>query len=84
MNTPETIPPHILCAIIASESERLNLGEEDLGFDDAYIAYFPHYSSATPGYIGPLVSVVWPADAGAVSTFILKQGRWAHCASSSW
>ncbi len=47
-------------------------------------AYFPNYSTDCPGYVGPVVVIVWPAGAEAVSTFTLTNGKWQHCNSSNW
>lgn len=81
--SPQPCPLNILVAIMAEESLRLNIPPENLGVPD-YVAYFPEYGTDSPGYHGPLVVIVWPAEPGAMSSFILRQGRWQHCNSSDW
>jgi len=64
-NRPQHVPAEILEAIYKAEIERIG-GPGSID----YAAYFPNYSTDSPGYSGPLVVVVWAGDPGAVSTFI--------------
>lgn len=95
MNTeeyiPQTVPIDILNAIFDHERERLGLTLADLppictlrGSSYVHAAYFPHYSTSMPGYVGPVVIILWESDPGAVSTFILKDGAWIHCNSTAF
>lgn len=84
MKTPQMVPIEILHAIATAEAERLGMTLEECVGHMANAAYFPDYSTDSPGHVGPLVVVVWPISPGAVSTFIQKDGRWQHCNSSQW
>jgi hypothetical protein len=80
-------PPDGLTEEIARlESKRLGLdyGDSWAQLDSAYKLYVENYSTDSPGYVGPVLVVLWPASPAAVSTYIKKDGQWKHCSSSAW
>lgn len=81
---PLPIPEDIALAIAEHEAKRLGLEPSDNDPREHFAAYFPNFSTDSPGYVGPLVVVVWAADCGALSSYIMKDGAWTHCNSSAW
>lgn len=79
-------PEGTLEAIAEHESKRLgyDYGDAWEQLQSAYTFYIEKYSTDSPGYVGPVFLVLWPASPGAVSTFIQKNGVWEHCNSSAW
>lgn len=77
---PLPVPTLILAEILSVERERLGMTPAEGAFlFPALSAYWPDYCTDGPGYHGPLVVLVWPAEPGAMSSFIKKNGRWVHC-----
>ena len=81
---PLPVPEAILAEILESEYERLGLATVDEQTLPAGSAYWPDYCTDSPGYHGPLVVLVWHSSPGAMSSFILQDGRWVHCNTSTW
>lgn len=79
-------PEGTLEAIAEHEAQRLGYDYGD-AFDQLQSActfYIENYSTDSPGYVGPVFLVLWPASPGAMSSYIRKDGRWEHCNSSAW
>ena len=79
-------PEDALRAIARCESERLALTFQEAleQIQSARSFYVDRYLTDSPGYVGPVCLILWPADPGAVSTYIRRHGRWDHCNSTSW
>jgi hypothetical protein len=81
--------PHIheiIKAIAKYEADRLSLD-----YNDQYETMMecpcwlvPQYSTDSPGYVGRVFVVLWPASPGALSSYIENATGWVHCNSTSW
>jgi hypothetical protein len=82
----DRLPKNLLEDIATIDAERLGMEYGDI-YDQlrsAHTFYIERYVTESPGYIGPVLLVLWPAGPGAVTTYIQKDGRWQDCNTCSW
>ena len=72
---PQCVPQRILEEILKHESQRLEIPFHELAIPE-YSAYWTKWMSDSPGYVGPLVVVVWAGGTDMVSMFIVQDGNW--------
>lgn len=81
-------PPDVLDSIAVHESARLGfpISEMREQLASAHTFLVEDYATDSPGYVGPVVLVLWPVSPGAVSTFVRDRTTrlWKHCNSSAW
>ncbi len=86
-------PPDVLAAVQEAECRRLcKFGEADSEEVDPWwwaknvvVGYVEDYSTDFPGYVGPVVILLWPADPGAVTIYMQDGDKnWVFCNQTSW